>query len=727
MFFPFGGDAPPPATLRQSPQPATGPAPDRGAGDLADPVHTPAFLGGKGYHLAVMATLGMPVPPGFTIPTPICLEFQQDRARVMQALEQGIGRQLDWLAALCGHQPLLAVRSGAATSMPGMMDTILNVGLTSTSLPDWIARLGPRAALDSYRRLIQMLGSTAYGVPAARFAAALGDARQEAGVAEDSALTAPALAGLITRYQAIFQDHTGHPFPDSLNEQLMVAIAAIFQSWNNERATTYRTLHRISHSMGTAVTLQAMVFGNLNEESGSGVLFSRDPSTGENILCGEFIPNAQGEDVVAGSRTPLPLAEMMARWPAVGERLVALVDRLERHYRDMQDIEFTVQDGALYILQTRAGKRTPQAAFRIAHDLAQEGRISREEALKLVTPYDYKRMCKATVSALFKTSPQATGLPACSGVATGRAVFTPEEAVAQSKKHPVILVRHETDPNDIAGMAAAAGVLTANGGTTSHAAVVARALDKPCVVGCTDLRLGPDGARLGGQPLLPGAPLTLCGATGRVWQGVDVPVEGGGTNHHVESLKSWAVESTGATLTGTDLDGTTGYVYAAGLAGETALQNFIQAYAENPQPGLYLDLRSPTSLTCTSDACLWDAFADLSSQPAAEAVWLDFLSHFLLNNPSAANSLKGVTLINAPADIVKPLKKMGYRVYDTARTVADILSGSAVVTPEFIKGVIGGEKAWEKLKLLFAENGFQPGVPVAPVHPESIPYVYFGA
>jgi pyruvate,orthophosphate dikinase len=481
-----------------------------------------ALLGGKGAHLAEMSKLGIPVPPGFTVPTNWCVEYQKDKEAVLATVMQDVIPAYWDLADKMGKPFLVSVRSGAAVSCPGMMDTILNVGLTIDTLPLLAEKIGERSALDCYRRLIQMLGATGFGVPSEKFEEILTKARFRAKVQEDRELTAEQLSEVIVGYSALFKLHTGRDFPQAVNEQLSVAVNAVFGSWMNDRAVAYRDMQKIDHNMGTAVTVQAMVFGNYNDDSGSGVLFSRNPTTGENVIFGEFLPNAQGEDVVAGVRTPLPLSKLNEIWPAIGAEIAVTVAGLEVHYKDMLDIEFTVQDKKLYILQCRIGKRSPLAKLVIATQFVQAGLRPAETLRTVITKADLKSILTPSVNPTFKQEPDFMGIASNNGVVKGWAVITADEAVAAAKAgETVILVRDETDPDDIQGMNAAIGILTKTGGATSHAAVVARALNKPCVVGCTALPHDLES--------LKGRLVTIDGTTGRVWLDVDVPVTAGGS------------------------------------------------------------------------------------------------------------------------------------------------------------------------------------------------------
>ncbi len=498
-------------------------------------------LGGKGANLAEMTRLGLPVPPGFTIVTHVAQAFSSARGRLPAAVLAQARRALRRVERIAGarfgdaDQPLLvSIRSGAAVSMPGMMDTVLNLGLSDASVRGLAAHAGGRFAFDSYRRFVQMYGDVVRGVPAERFAAILEARRDAARVANDSELSAAELEQVARDFLAVVRDHTGAPFPQDPEQQLWGAVGAVFRSWHNERARRYRRLHGIAESLGTAVNVQAMVFGNMGDDCATGVAFTRDPNDGTRVFYGEYLVNAQGEDVVAGIRTPRPinahgrvpgsahlptLEEVM---PRAYRKLVRIAARLERHYRDMQDIEFTIQRGRLWLLQTRTGKRTARAALRIAVDLVHERRIRRDEAIARVDPHRLDDLLHPTLAPGVTRKVVARGLPASPGAAVGAVVLSADVAEARVRAgEKVILVRSETSPDDIHGMHAAEGILTARGGMTSHAAVVARGMGKSCVVGCSALRVDDARAeiRLGDIVVREGDPLTLDGGTGEVMLG----------------------------------------------------------------------------------------------------------------------------------------------------------------------------------------------------------------
>jgi pyruvate,orthophosphate dikinase len=507
-----------------------------------------ALLGGKGANLAEMTRLGIPVPAGFTITTECCA-YVTGHGRWPDGLQGHVDEALAHLEQSTGRRfgdperPLLvSVRSGAAVSMPGMMDTILNLGLNETTLPGLAEGGNERFAWDSYRRLIQMLGDVVLGVERDLFEERLDEAVREAGVEADSQLDAGRLERLVGRYRSIVREHAGRDFPSDPKEQLRLSIDAVFRSWDNPRARTYRRLNDIRGLTGTAVTVQTMVFGNRGDRSATGVCFTRNPSTGENEFYGEFLQNAQGEDVVAGIRTPRPITEIDSVLPGMLDQLLAIKRRLEEHYREMQDIEFTVEEGRLYMLQTRTGKRTGPAAVRVAVELVGEGLIDEDTAVARVPPAALDQLLHPTFDPAAQTRVVARGLPASPGAASGQVVFSAEAAEREAAAgREVILVRAETSPEDIGGMHVARGILTARGGMTSHAAVVARGMGTCCVAGCGALVMGRDGkgARLGDNPLREGDWLSLDGSTGAVMLG-RVPRTGPRLSGDFATLMGWA-------------------------------------------------------------------------------------------------------------------------------------------------------------------------------------------
>jgi pyruvate,orthophosphate dikinase len=499
--------------------------------------------------LAEMTQMGVPVPAGFTITTDACREYFRGGKVLPERLEAEVDAHLAALEEKTGKRfgdpgdPLLvSVRSGAAISMPGMMDTILNLGLNDEAVLGLAARTGnERFAHDSYRRLIQMYGEVVDGIDAHRFEQALTDAKRAKSVKHDSDLGAEDLAALIDRFKEVYRGETGADFPQDAREQLSRAVRAVFESWDAPRAKVYRRTYDIPEDLGTAVNVVQMVFGNKGDESGTGVAFTRDPSTGESGLYGEFLSNAQGEDVVAGIRTPQPLAEMEQKLPNAFTQLLETMRRLEEHYRDVQDIEFTVEDNDLYLLQTRSAKRTAAAAVKAAVDMVDEGLISQEEAVARIDPAQLEQLLHPMIDPTAKWEVAAKGLNASPGAASGKIVLDADTAEERGKAgERVILVRWETTPDDIHGLVRAAGVLTAHGGMTSHAAVVARGMGKPCVAGCDALSIDIKARKitLGGQSLSEGDVLTIDGGTGSVIVG-EVPLVPPQVNDDLDTILSW--------------------------------------------------------------------------------------------------------------------------------------------------------------------------------------------
>lgn len=497
-------------------------------------------LGGKGANLAEMTSLGLPVPPGFTISTDICAHFYENggklpdwvKPKVLEALQR-VEKKINKKFGDAKNPLLVSVRSGARASMPGMMDTILNLGLNDQTVEGLVQGSGnARFAWDSYRRFIQMYSDVVLGMNASLLDVTMEDMKDEKGYKLDTELTEADLKLLVKKFKDMVRSSTGQAFPEDPMEQLWGAISAVFRSWNTPRAITYRDLHSIPAAWGTAVNIQSMVFGNMGDDSATGVAFTRDPSTGEKAFFGEFLVNAQGEDVVAGIRTPQPITKIAAAtagvpsleelMPVAYKQLVEIYLKLEKHYRDMQDIEFTIERGTLWMLQTRNGKRTARAALKIACDMLDEKLINDDEALLRIDPASLDQLLHPTLDPKAKKTQLAKGLPASPGGVFGKIVFTPEEAVDWKERgEKVILVRVETSPEDIAGMIAAQGILTTRGGMTSHAAVVARGMGKCCVAGCGEIEVNyqAETMKVKGYVLKKGEVITLDGGTGEVFLG----------------------------------------------------------------------------------------------------------------------------------------------------------------------------------------------------------------
>ena len=510
------------------------------------------LLGGKGIGLAEMTQMGVPVPAGFTITTDACRAYMSNGKTLPDGVEEEIEWHLRALEKKTGkrfgdmNDPLLvSVRSGAAVSMPGMMDSILNLGLNDEAVVGLArATANERFANDSYRRLIQMYGEVVDGIDGHRFEQALTDLKKSRGASQDVDLSAHDLAGLIDTYRAVYLEETDRDFPQDPREQLTRAVRAVFDSWDSPRAQVYRRTYDIPDELGTAVNVVQMVFGNKGDESGTGVAFTRDPSTGKPGLYGEFLANAQGEDVVSGIRTPEPLANMEQKLPAAFQQLIDTMRRLEENYRDMQDIEFTVEDNELYLLQTRSAKRTAAAAVKAAVDMVEEGLISREDAVARIDPAQLDQLLHPMIDPTAEWEVATKGLNASPGAACGAIVLDADTAEQRGKAgESVILVRWETTPDDIHGLIQAAGILTAHGGMTSHAAVVARGMGKPCVAGCEGLSIDIDARTItvGGRTLSEGDLLTIDGGTGAVIVG-EVPLVAPEVNDDLETILGWGDE-----------------------------------------------------------------------------------------------------------------------------------------------------------------------------------------
>lgn len=509
-----------------------------------------SLLGGKGADLAEMTRIGLPVPPGFTITTEACNDYFRQGGKFPPGLEAEIWEKMEETEALAGKKfgdagnPLLvSVRSGAAISMPGMMDTILNLGLNDETTAG-LARISQdeRFALDCYRRFIQMFSNVVLGLEHRYFEEILADWRKKRRIQFDYEFDVPTLREIIKEYREVITREKGGDFPQAPREQLQMAIQAVFDSWNNPRAIVYRRLNKIPADLGTAVNVQVMVFGNLGSGCGTGVAFTRSPATGEKKVYGEYLLNAQGEDVVAGIRTPQPISRLAAEMPEVYQQLEEVCQLLEKHYREMQDIEFTVERGKLYLLQTRTGKRTAPAAVKIAVDMVAEGLLSKEEAVLRIEPEQLDQLMHPRVDPTARVEAMARGLPASPGAACGQVVFNADEAAELgSQGEKVILVRTETTPDDIHGIAAAQGVLTSRGGMTSHAAVVARGMGKPCVCGCEALGIdyAAEQFRVGGLVVRKGDIISINGSTGEVVRG-EIPLIDPELSGDFKTILTWA-------------------------------------------------------------------------------------------------------------------------------------------------------------------------------------------
>ena len=510
------------------------------------------LLGGKGANLAEMTNLGLPIPPGFTVTTEACTDYYNHGRSISEEIQTQIFDALALLEEKLGKKfgdtenPLLvSVRSGARASMPGMMDTILNLGLTDISVEGFAKRTGnPRFAYDSYRRFIQMFSDVVMEVPKSLFERVIDEIKEDQKVHFDTELTAEDLKEVIRRFKEIYKEKMGEEFPQEPRVQLMEAVKAVFRSWDNERAIVYRRMNDIPGDWGTAVNVQSMVFGNMGNTSGTGVAFTRNPSTGAKGIYGEYLINAQGEDVVAGIRTPQPITRLEEDLPECYEEFLKIANRLEEHYRDMQDMEFTIEDGKLYFLQTRNGKRTAQAALQIACDLVDEGMITPQEAVSRIEAKSLDQLLHPAFDpdALKKGTVMGQALPASPGAAAGKIYFTAEEAKeAHETGERVILVRLETSPEDIEGMHAAEGILTVRGGMTSHAAVVARGMGTACISGCGDIVIDEKKKQftLGGKTYFEGDYISLDGSTGKIYDG-DIQTQEASISGNFGRIMSWA-------------------------------------------------------------------------------------------------------------------------------------------------------------------------------------------
>lgn len=691
-----------------------------------DPRPMKMVLGGKGAGLYQMAEEQINVPPLFTVTTDVCNEYRK--------AQDSCTLSVDWFEALMadiiaadkslyddfGYQPLVSVRSGAPVSMPGMMDTILNVGLTDTTVEEWSDRIGDRAAWDSYRRLIQMLGSTAYGVPHSAFETKLAEIKAERGVTEDIELTTLDLVQVANAYKQVFQAVKQQAFPQTREVQLRSAVVAVFDSWMNPRAIEYRKINKIDEEMGTAVNVQAMVFGNMGSDSGSGVLFTRNPSTGERAIMAEYLPNAQGEDVVAGIRTPLELdlasQTLIAAdgigmgLPKWGIELRHVCDKLEAMYRDMVDLEFTVQRDELFILQSRVGKRSAKAAFKIAVDLVNEDVVTPKDALSRLTTEQFKAVSRPIIDPSFKEPASQKGLPACPGVVTGKPVFSAEEAVDCDE--PCILITHETTPEDIKGMAAAIGVLTQTGGATSHAAVVARAMDKACVVGCTGLNID---AVKGSQRV------TIDGATGRVWFDIEVPVVSSADDPAVLKVMEWCFYSTSfaVNVPAADFDQYPGpqMIRAVDWWGDYGMMNVVLEDLMELTPEqrslVTLDLRPEHQFLRSTESELFFAFG------LEDKATVDFQAHIVATLMSVREKLVGLTLYGVPTKFLESGGEealAGLPVIKQASTLAELFQGKPVLySADVMANLVGDMKTFQTIVAAMEKYTCQPikNVPTA--------------
>lgn len=628
------------------------------------------LLGGKGANLSEMCNMGLPVPCGVIIPTTACNAYLNDMSTSGPFLD-GVVEQaatvLQELQAKTGDF-LCSVRSSGAASMPGMMDSILNVGISDRNLERWQKKLGKRVALDCYRRLYEGYGQVVCDIPETQFTNALSLTKQykygaKSSPATDADMTIKHLESLIGRYKKVFESY-GHALPESKFDQLRSTVGAVFLSWNSDRAKAYRDDNKISHDAGTAVVIQRMVYGNMNNNSASGVMFTRCPTTGAVALVGEFLPNAQGEDVVAGVRTPRNMDKMNAWNSKVYNSLYTIAEKLERHYKDMQDVEFTVEDGDIYILQTRTGLRESLAKFRIAYDMCQEGHIDKSEALSRVTGEDYANLLQDRVDPSYDVEPDIQGLPASSGIVRSKVVITPAQSLACPGR---ILVRKDTSPKDYKAMKVSGGLLTGVGGITCHAAVVARALNLPCIVGA-----GADIVDTLAEQYT-GESITLDGNTGRVWMHTNVPIIMGEIPAFVDTMREWALDIRGSSLmyivdpkSPSDLPEEGRYCLKTGnverkVKAKQAFADVLLAVKANTDISGIIDL-SPKS---DQDAEFY-YFLGMREKIEDDASIASKVA--VLKQPRWTNKMKSSWAIHAPEHVVEEIRAAGWK------TVSDVTS-----------------------------------------------------
>lgn len=664
------------------------------------------FLGGKGYGLASMSTHNVPVPPGFVIPTSMCLEYLKAPKTTMMKIGKNIELHLSALKEEFGYNPLLSVRSGAPISMPGMMETILNVGLIPDTLEEWADRLGIRPTLDSYRRFVQMYGEVVAGISSEYFENAISEIKSKYDVESDQDLPDEALAELCDEDYLHIYATCGEVVPKTVKEQVLGCIEAVFRSWNGDKAKTYRAIHSIPDDMGTAVVVQTMVFGNLNDNSGSGVMFTRCPSTGANKIVAEYLSNAQGEDVVAGIRTPESLVldkTEQGDGSSWQSSLIEVATYLEATYQDMQDIEFTVQDGELFILQTRAGKRTAKSAVVIAQDLISEGVQTLDQALGAISVGQYRALMRPRIDDESAPEPFAVGLPASTGVVSGVVVLTSEDAVKVGSK--AILVREETTPNDIAGMHAASGILTSTGGVTSHAAVVARAMDKTCVVGASTLVIDAEGIDVcdpAGNILdhIPtGSVISIDGETGRVFKG-PVPVIGGEDAPEVNWVRKSIVESVKDNTTlisdyprGNHILPLHNAFVRFGV--ETTVGMVSETLDKDNSANIILDISSPIDLLDDNDTTVLHVVGDTVSSK----LFTDYennLKKFMKGINFYKNRVKILPYGAAYHSNINIWD--GYVIVTNPDKMGCLLESSTCMpSEEFILNIVGSYSAWDKI------------------------------
>lgn len=687
-----------------------------GESEVSDPV----VLGSKGAGLNEMVKLGLPVPDGFTIHTEACVAYQLKPKGTYWRIKSASKRAYKELKKRNGGiAPIVSVRSGAEKSMPGMLSTVLNVGLTSKTFPKLVKLHGEKTAFDCKRRLLQSYGAVVFGIANTDFEFDLSAAREYENVGSDGELSVKTLEKVCAKFESTFALY-GHELPDTIEAQLTTAIRAVFESWNNPEAIEWRKINGIPEDGGTAVNVQTMVFGNLNEHSGTGVLFSRDPATGEDKIYGEWMSNAQGDDLVSGVRTPDALSVFRKSFKNQYSELRHRAKKLEKHYRDMRDIEFTVMDGKLWMLQDRAGKRSDEAAARIAVELVESDTLTRAEAIRRISTEIYAKLrgsSKVVINPDFKVKPVAKGLNASPGIVTGRIALTAGDAIELAKIGPVILVRSHTETSDIAGMDAAVGVLTATGGVTSHAAVCSRALNTACVVGCADIlaKIAID------DPTI----ITLDGSTGNVWFDTDVPTTATGTNEHIEKLVDWAFMETGAARWTPVLTGPRQRIMCASwlTSVEDRVKSFETLAAMDSPETVVFDLSGPGRFSREEDEGLTTMFGE------GGAAIDDSEMHMVLTVMAAIDG-RG-SMLYLPGALTKHaehMKAAGYKVALDVQTVADMYAADGLITidDEVVEKVFGGHPAFSETISLLIKTGKPVNVLQPAVSEEEIVNKTFG-
>lgn len=639
------------------------------------------LLGGKGVALQKMSMFGYPVPPGFTFPT--TLTGTQSFASYKFWINSGLKEGLAHIKGDYDYMPLVSVRSGAPVSMPGMMETILNVGLSEASIKKtWKKKLGRKVAYDSYCRLIRMMGETCAEINPEHFDIELEIVLNKYHVKSYYDLHATGFVALSNRYKNMWTKYGGMSFPDNGVVQLKMSINAVYNSWDAPKAVEYRKIHDIPNHMGTAVTIQAMVFGNMNDNSMTGVVFSRNPNDGKFKMTGEYLVNAQGEDVVNGSVTPKNINLMVEEHSEIYEKLYNILNQLEKDYKDMQDVEFTVQDGELFILQTRSGKRTAQAAFKIADDMISEGMITEEEALKRVTSTQYFEMKKPVIDPSFTDEPDAVGLAAGGGLVSGKVVMSSQEAI--NADFPCILVTEQTTPDDIAGMNASVGILTRKGGMTSHAAVVARGMNKSCVVACSDL-----------PELIGGKMVTIDGITGNVWIDKAVPVIVAGHNDSVKRIEQILVKKHDikVSVTPDDVIENDSIIRVRG----GGFEKVRKALGSNEIKRVTLELESDSNiLYCEEDKGILGMFGDQGN------ILEDGIAKALHEIASKVDGIGHKIIINVDTQkqgsIIGSLKLKGVNFPLSVEKVEDLMTDDVLrISDDFVKEKIGSSESFSNL------------------------------